>query len=292
MLLAWPLGKTMSTPELDPRGINPPPKAFISYALEDSAHKHWVRQLATRLRADGVDVMLDQWNAAPGDQIPAFMELAVRENDFVIAICTPQFKEKSDARAGGVGYEGDIMTAYAFAERGKGRFIPVLRKGTWSEAAPTWLTGRARIDLTGDPYQESEYEDLLRTLHGAREKAPPIGPPPDFVDTKESTANPGSALAIGLRESYTPQSQSSAALGDELLVFRAEERARRNIDELRQVVSWQTEDEIKRVAHKKYIPHLYVRRETEILLSQALFTDVTLSVHTRKSSRTHSRGSH
>ena len=107
------------------------PKAFISYSWDDHAHRDWVKQLAVRLRADGVDVTLDLWHAAPGDQIPAFMERAVRENDFVIAVCTPRFKERSDRRGGGVGYEGDIMTAYAFTGSNTKKFIPVLRRGSW-----------------------------------------------------------------------------------------------------------------------------------------------------------------
>ena len=50
------------------------PKAFISYSWGDDAHSQWVKELATRLRQDGVDVTLDRWHAVPGDQIPAFME--------------------------------------------------------------------------------------------------------------------------------------------------------------------------------------------------------------------------
>jgi TIR domain len=107
------------------------PKAFISYSWDDAAHREWVERLATRLNAAGVDVTLDLWHAAPGDQIPAFMERAVRENDFVIAICTPRFKEKSDERWDGVGYEGDIKTVYAFTKEGQKKFVPVLRCGEW-----------------------------------------------------------------------------------------------------------------------------------------------------------------
>ena len=195
----------MATPEPEPTV----PKAFISYSWDDDAHREWVKQLAIRLRADGVDVTLDRWHAAPGDQIPAFMERAVRENDFVIAVCTPRFKEKSDGRGGGVGYEGDIMTAYAFTGGDKRKFIPVLRRGSWDEAAPTWLLGRAKIDLSGDPYSESEYEELLRTLHGAREEAPPIGPRPNFGDKKGSQASPAPAPVTPLAGSSTPQHQSS-----------------------------------------------------------------------------------
>ena len=50
------------------------PKAFISYSWDDDAHSQWVKDFATRLRGDGVDVTLDRWHAVPGDQLPAFME--------------------------------------------------------------------------------------------------------------------------------------------------------------------------------------------------------------------------
>src|SRR5271166_1615700 len=208
----------MATPEPDPTV----PKTFISYSWDDDAHKEWVKQLATRLRADGVNVTLDRWPSAPGDQIPEFMERAVRENDFVIVVCTPRFKERSDGRGGGVGYEGDIMTAYAFTGGDKRKFIPVLRRGSWSEAAPTWLLGRAKIDLSRDPYSESEYEELLRTLHGAREEAPPIGHRPNFGDKKGSQASPAPAPVTPLVASSTPQHQSSVTpmtIADSIKLF-------------------------------------------------------------------------
>ncbi|MBI3246664.1 MAG: toll/interleukin-1 receptor domain-containing protein [Deltaproteobacteria bacterium] len=153
------------------------PSAFISYSWDDDAHKEWVRTLAERLRADGVDVILDRWATVPGDQLPAFMEGAIRENQFIVIICTPRYKSRSDAREGGVGYEGDIMTAEAMTWQNNRKFIPVLRSGTWPLAAPSWLAGKYYINLSGNPYSERDYEDLVRTLLGIRETAPPIGKP-------------------------------------------------------------------------------------------------------------------
>jgi hypothetical protein len=141
------------------------------------------------------------------------MERAVRENDFVIAVCTPRFKERSDGPDGGVGYEGDIMKAYDFTRRAKKKFIPILRRGTWDEAAPTWLLGRAKIDLSGDPYSELEYEELLRTLHGAREPAPPIGERPNFGDKRVSHAGPSRAPVTQPAGPRRPQHQSSVTPG-------------------------------------------------------------------------------
>jgi TIR domain len=94
--------------------------------LDDLAHKEWVKELATQLRADGVDVRLDHWHVVPGDQLPRFMEQEIRDNDFVLIVCTPKYKEKSDKCLGGVGYEGDIMTAEVFTKQNHRKFIPVL----------------------------------------------------------------------------------------------------------------------------------------------------------------------
>jgi hypothetical protein len=71
------------------------PSAFISYSWDDDAHKEWVRTLAERLRADGVDVTLDRWATVPGDQLSAFMERAIRENQFIVIICTPRYNPHS-----------------------------------------------------------------------------------------------------------------------------------------------------------------------------------------------------
>jgi hypothetical protein len=157
----------------------PTPRAFLSYAWESDEHREWVRRFAIQLRNDGVNITLDQWEVQPGDQLPAFMERAVRENDYVIIVCTPTYRERSNERRGGVGYEGDIMTAEAMTTQNHRKFIPVYRAGnTWEEASPTWLRGKYYIDLRNNPYSQERYEDLLTTLHGLRPAAPPVGARP------------------------------------------------------------------------------------------------------------------
>ena len=153
----------------------PPPRAFISYSWDDEEHKTWVSNLATELRQDGVETRLDQWHAALGDQFTAFMEGEIRDNDFVLVVCTPNYRVKSNQRTGGVGYEGDIMTAEVAAGGDHRKYIPVLARGTWSEAAPTWLSGKHYVDFrTADSY-ERDYPRLVDTLLGCTPPAPPIG---------------------------------------------------------------------------------------------------------------------
>lgn len=154
------------------------PKAFISYSWDDVGHKQWVREFAARLRADGIDATLDQWAVVPGDRLPLFMEQAIRENSYVLIVCTPKYKEKSDKRKGGVGYEGDIMTAEVYAQGNHRKFIPILRRGDWTSAIPSWLGGKYSIDMSSDPYAEEAYGDLIATLHNLRNQAPPVGAGP------------------------------------------------------------------------------------------------------------------
>lgn len=162
------------------------PKVFISYAWEDKTND-WVKELATRLRTDGIDVKIDRWQLAPGDQLTHFMEQAVRENDYVLIICTPKYKLKSDNREGGVGYEGDIMTAEVFARGNHRKFIPIFKSGTRETSTPTWLAGKYYINLSNEGNEfEIGYQDLLTTLYNAREAAPPLGKKPHNLSSQHN----------------------------------------------------------------------------------------------------------
>lgn len=154
------------------------PTAFVSYSWDDEEHKQWVLDFATRIRHEGIDAKLDRWDVSLGDPLPQFMETAVRANDFVLIILTPKYREKSDGRKGGVGYEGNVMTAEIFAGKDQRKFIPILRQGSWETASPSWLQGKLGVDLRGNPYSEKAFSELRATLHRTRAKAPPLGPVP------------------------------------------------------------------------------------------------------------------
>ncbi|MDD3653994.1 MAG: toll/interleukin-1 receptor domain-containing protein [Desulfotomaculaceae bacterium] len=152
------------------------PKVFISYAWATEEHNNWVKDFAQRLRKDGVEVTLDQWHLALGDQLPEFMERSIRENDYILIVCTPKYKAKSDSRAGGVGYEGDIMTGEVLSDKNDRKFIPILREGEWNESAPSWLKGKKYVDLRDDAnFKDNSYEMLLMHIHNIRLDAPALG---------------------------------------------------------------------------------------------------------------------
>lgn len=160
------------------------PKVFISYCWEDNDHKAWVRSLADRLISDGIDTTLDQYDLSLGDRLPQFMEQSISSADYVLIICTPSYKAKSDCRKGGVGYEGHIISNELYTRHNERKFIPVIRKGSFSEALPNCLSGKMGIDLTGNTHYEDNYKDLVTTIYGINRK-PPVGKKPDYIQSSD-----------------------------------------------------------------------------------------------------------
>jgi hypothetical protein len=59
-----------------------PPKVFISYSHDSPAHADRVLALADRLRADGIDRILDQYEPWPAQGSPRWMERQLAAADF------------------------------------------------------------------------------------------------------------------------------------------------------------------------------------------------------------------
>lgn len=171
-----------------------PPQAFVSYALESDQHTIWVRTLAARLQKDGVRIILDQCDLAPGSDQFTFMERSIESSDFVIVICTPTYAEKANSREGGVGYESMVIAGALGKKIDSRKFIPVLRSGDWDSSRPTYLSSKWGVDLRNGPYFETQYEQLIRNLHGEPVQLPPLGPKPEFAARPPATPIPGGPI--------------------------------------------------------------------------------------------------
>ena len=86
-------------------------RVFISYSHDSEAHKSWVLDLATYLRENGIDALLDQWELELGDDLPSFMESGIRDTDRVLIISSDNYIQKANDGSGGVGYEKTIASA-------------------------------------------------------------------------------------------------------------------------------------------------------------------------------------
>lgn len=141
--------------------------AFISYSHDDANHEKWVESLAKRLELSEVDVVIDNWSLKLGDSMTRFMETAVRNSDFVLMICTPEYKRRSDLREKfGTGYEAEILATKRLLE-GSGRFNPVLRSGDWLQSLPEWAAGIFGVDLRAEPIEDATFAVLVRHLKSA-----------------------------------------------------------------------------------------------------------------------------
>ena len=141
-------------------GLTKKPRVFISYSWDSDEHMEWVRSLAERMGRDGVEVTLDQTHLKPGDVLPRFMEEGIENNQYIIMICTPEFKRRYELGYGGVAAEVDRCTTEMYYSGKHDKFIPVLREGKWEHSAPPWLKGKMYINLSGSRYSEHEYEKL------------------------------------------------------------------------------------------------------------------------------------
>lgn len=155
-----------------------PPKVFISYSHDNEEHKAWVIKLATRLRSNGVDVILDIWHATLGSDLASFMEHGLSSSKRVICICSEQYVSKANEQKGGAGYEKGIMTAELVIDQNTNWIIPLIVNNP-AKKTPTFLGARKYINFCDHKLYEARYEELLRDiLEEPILPIPPIGPNP------------------------------------------------------------------------------------------------------------------
>ena len=163
---------------------SPAPKVFVSYSHDSEPHQDWVLTLATRLVANGVDVVLDQWDLRLGSDLPHFMEQGLSAAHRVLTVCTESYVAKANAGHGGVGYEKMILTAQLMLDVTSDRIVPVIRANSLAQPVPTFLSSRMFIDFRDDLAFEAKYAELIRDIHGQEIKPrPPLGRNPFAVET-------------------------------------------------------------------------------------------------------------
>lgn len=150
-----------------------PPKVFVSYSHDSQEHKKWVLEFATRLRSNGIDAMLDQWDLKPGGDLPFFMEQGLNTAERVLMVCTEKYVQKANQGAGGVGYEKMIVTADLLKTIDSEKVIPIIRQ-SGTRDVPTFLKSKLFLDFSLPDQFEFSFDELIRALH----KAPLYEKPP------------------------------------------------------------------------------------------------------------------
>lgn len=167
----------------------PAPTCFISYSWDTEEHKRWVRDLGTALQKNGVKIYLDQWDSHLGMDLTHYMETSIRESDFVVLVCTPNFAKKANGGTGGVGYEKSVVTGEIFtATSSPSKFVPIVRNGTPpSVSLPSYLKSKLYVDFRTDATFEVSLEELLRHIYKSPKYPPPeLGHRPPYASLPAS----------------------------------------------------------------------------------------------------------
>ena len=161
------------------------PTVFISYSHDSEEHSDWVLQLATRLRSNGVNIILDKWNLKLGSDLASFMERGLSESNRVICVCSKLYVEKANNGKGGAGYEKQIITAELLRDQNTNWVIPLIKNNSEEKRVPTFLGSKIYVDFDQKHLYENKYEELLRNLlNEPTLPIPPIGKNP-FKTAKE-----------------------------------------------------------------------------------------------------------
>lgn len=207
-------------------------KVFISYSHDSPEHLERVLSLSDRLRRDGIDCLIDQYEISPRQGWPRWTMSQIEEARFVLVICSETYHRRVRGREEtgkglGAKWEGAVITQELYdSEADNDKFIPVLFSSEDADYIPVYLRGATRYVLDDD------YEDLYRHLTnqpkhvrpalGAQRSLPPRDRKEDFLDTPESRVS--REPAGGSRMPNPPTTSQSRSLaswifGSLLLIF-------------------------------------------------------------------------
>ena len=168
-----------------------PPKArlrvFISYSHDSAAHSERVLSFSERLRADGIETLLDQYlNDPPRQGWLRWQQKQIAKADFIIVVCTDGYYRRFrmnpdlDERAG-ADWASFLSIQEVYSSRGE-KLVPVcLTRGE-----ERWIPEPLRSSTYYTIESEDGYRDLYRLLTG---QPAPVKP---FAPDKESVRSAGS----------------------------------------------------------------------------------------------------
>jgi formylglycine-generating enzyme required for sulfatase activity len=193
------------------------PKVFISYTHDSPEHRDRMLTLSDRLRADGIDCQIDQYEESPPEGWPRWMLNQIENADFVLVVCTEtyarRFRGREESGKGlGAQWEGAVITQEIYDAAARNTmFIPVLFRPDDSAYIPIVLRGATYYQL----HTEQGYEALYRRLtNQPLIRKPELGrirPMPPLARKQPTTGTPQeSFLPITSTTPERPQAQPAS----------------------------------------------------------------------------------
>lgn len=161
------------------------PRVFISYAGNDRNNSLWVKNLASRLRENGVDARLDVFHLKPGQDLPQWMTNELIMADKVLLICDRFYAEKADSRRGGVGWETMIIQGDMLSHSDTGKYICIVRDKEIDKGLPIYVRSKYSLHWPNENFSEEDFKVLLYDIFDC-DTEPELGEIPAFIREKMS----------------------------------------------------------------------------------------------------------
>lgn len=144
-------------------------KVFISYSHDSDAHRERVLGLSERLRADGIETILDRYveRGSPPEGWPRWMLDALDAATQVLCVCTGTYYRRfrgheQPGKGKGVDWEGAWITQELYDTRQvSSKFIPVLFDPTDELHIPEPLRPQTYYVLNNESNYQALYDALL-----------------------------------------------------------------------------------------------------------------------------------
>ncbi len=136
--------------------------------------------------ADGVEVLLDQYDLKEGQDTNSFMERMVTDPSVthVLIICDRAYAEKADKRESGVGTESQIISQEVYKKVEQSKFIPVICETSENGEPflPTFVKSRKWVNFSSLELVNSNWEQLIRAVYGKPLfQKPALGTAPSYI---------------------------------------------------------------------------------------------------------------
>jgi len=225
---------------------NFPARVFISYSHDSPEHKDRVLTLCDRLRGDGIDAWIDQYEISPPEGWPRWCAAQVREAEFVLVVCSEiyerRFRGVEESGNGlGVAWEGYVVAQELYDAGSRNtKFVPLLFPGANPGHIPEVLRGATRYVIDSSSVG---YWSLYRHLTDQPGTIPPpVGayvsllrqerrtdrffypPEPQYEDDRIRGLSEELEAAYSQLEKETTLGEDTASTREEILRIRREIR--------------------------------------------------------------------
>lgn len=172
------------------------PKFFVSYSWSNPDIADKVLEIATHLRENGVDAILDKWDLDTGQDKIYYMEQMVRDPNVkkVGMFCDKTYADKANSREGGAGIEGQIISKEIYDDVEQTKFAAIImgRDENGKAFVPIFCSPRMYIDLSDPEKYQDEFDKLLRWIYDKPAYTkPPIGKKPSFLEANSISLGTG-----------------------------------------------------------------------------------------------------